>query len=249
MKQKTIDINCDMGEGFGEDEALMRYITSANIACGAHAGNYNVMDATVRLAKKYGVAVGAHPGYPDIKGFGRRDLELSPDEIYRLIVYQIGSLAAFCKVHGVKMQHVKPHGALYNLAAQNKDAAEAICRAVYDVNPKLVLYGLSGSLLVSASRQIGLETASEVFADRTYQSNGSLTPRTEKGALIDNPEHAVKQVKTLMEKGYVEAVNGSQVNLEADTLCIHGDGENAVIFASALRYGLENSGITVKAIR
>lgn len=248
MKKKAIDINCDMGEGFSTDESLMRYITSANVACGEHAGDYNTMDATIKLAKKYGVAIGGHPGYPDREGFGRRELDLSPTEIYRLIVYQIGGLAALCSVNGVEMQHVKPHGALYNLAAKDKEVAEAIAKAVYDVNPGLVLFGLSGGLLVSTGRQKGLQTASEVFADRTYQSNGSLTPRTESGALIVNADKAVKQVKTLLGKGYIETVNGKRVMTDADTVCIHGDTKGAEEFARKLSEGLIEAGIEITAL-
>ncbi|WP_404456418.1 LamB/YcsF family protein [Virgibacillus necropolis] len=246
--RKTVDLNCDMGEGFGADEALMQHVTSVNIACGAHAGDPNVMDTTVRLAKKYGVTVGAHPGFPDIAGFGRRMLQLSPDEIYRSMVYQIGGLAAFCKVHGVDMQHVKPHGALYNLAAKDSDVAAAIARAVYDINPQLLLYGLAGGALISAGRQAGLHTASEVFADRTYQSDGALTPRSEANAMVDSADGAIKQVTTMIEKGYVEATDGAQVPIKADTICVHGDGAHAVDFAKELRAALEQGKIDVRAI-
>lgn len=244
---KSVDLNCDMGEGFENDEALMQHITSANIACGAHAGDPNVMDATVRLAKKYGVAVGAHPGYPDIEGFGRRMLQLSPDEIYRSIVYQIGGLAAFCSIYGVRMQHVKPHGALYNLAAKDSEVAAAIARGVYDINPQLVLYGLAGGTLVSAGRQIGLPVASEVFADRTYQPDGSLTSRSEAGAMVDGVNAAVNQVKTMIEEGYVEAIDGTHVTIQSDTICVHGDGAHAVDFARELRGALEKGNIDVRA--
>lgn len=245
--RKCVDLNCDMGEGIGADEDLMQYITSANIACGAHAGNPNIMDATVRLAKKYGVAVGAHPGFPDIEGFGRRDMQMSPHEIYCSIVSQVGALAAFCTVHGVEMQHVKPHGALYNLAARGVVVADAIARGVYDVNPKLILYGLAGSELVSVGREVGLRVVSEVFADRTYQPDGSLTPRTEAGAMIEETDRAVGQVRLMIAKGYVEAVDGTKVRLQADTICVHGDGIHAVDFVKELRAGLEQGNIDVKA--
>ncbi|MFZ3576877.1 LamB/YcsF family protein [Virgibacillus sp. DJP39] len=250
---KTIDINCDLGEGFGvytfgADESLMQYISSANIACGAHAGDPNVMDAVVRLAKKYGVAVGAHPGFPDLPGFGRRNMQLSPDEIFHIVVYQVGALAAFCKVHEIKMNHVKPHGALYNLAAKDSQIAEVIAGAIYAVNSDLILYGLAGSELIPAGEKAGLKVASEIFADRTYQPDGSLTLRKEPHAMITEINKAVNQVKTVIESGYVEAVDGTKVKLRADTVCIHGDGEQAVNFAKELRTGLNEEGVSIKPL-
>ena len=243
---KSVDLNCDMGEGLDVDEALMQHICSANIACAAHAGSPVVMDATIQLAKKYGVAVGAHPGFPDLVGFGRRDMQLSVREIYCSTVAQVGALAAFCAVHGVVMQHVKPHGALYNLAARDADVAGAIAKGVYDVNPQLILYGLAGSTLVVAGHEVGLRAVSEVFADRSYQADGSLTPRIEAGAMIE-VDMAVGQVQTLIEKGYVEAVDGTKVNMACDTVCIHGDGAHAVDFARELRLGLREAGVDVNA--
>lgn len=251
--EKRIDLNCDMGESFGaytfgNDEKLMKYITSANIACGAHAGDPTVMDQTVRLAKYHDVKIGAHPGFPDLTGFGRRMIDMSPDEIYRLVVHQIGGLQAFCNVHNVKMQHVKPHGALYNFAARDIETADAIARAVHDVDPSLILFGLAGSELVRAGRDAGLRIASEVFADRTYQPDGSLTPRSQECALIDNADAAVNQVKRMIQDGVVEAVNGDIVPIEADTVCVHGDGAYAVAFASKLRDALSEDGIKVVAV-
>ncbi|MGY0692125.1 LamB/YcsF family protein [Virgibacillus sp. FSP13] len=248
-----IDLNCDMGESFGPytigaDAELMNYITSANIACGAHAGDPNVMDRTVRLAKKHGVGVGAHPGFPDLAGFGRRMIDFSPDEIYRMVVYQIGGLQAFCTIHDVKIQHVKPHGALYNLAARDRETADVIAKAVYDVDSTLLLYGLAGGELLTAGRELGLRVVSEVFADRTYQHDGRLTPRRESGALVDNVGDAVAQVEKMVHDGVVEAVNGDFVEITADTVCVHGDGGNAVTYAKKLRRSLEDSGITVRAI-
>ncbi len=242
-----------MGESFGPytigaDAELMNYITSANIACGAHAGDPNVMDRTVKLAKKHGVGVGAHPGFPDLAGFGRRMIDFSPNEIYQMVVYQIGGLQAFCTIHDVKIQHVKPHGALYNLAARDKEAAGAIAKAVYDVDSTLLLYGLAGGELLTAGRKLGLRVASEVFADRTYQHDGSLTPRREAGALIDNVDDAVAQVEKMVHDGAVEAVDGDFVGIAADTVCVHGDGGNAVTFAKRLHGALRDSGITVRAI-
>ncbi|UJL45376.1 LamB/YcsF family protein [Virgibacillus sp. NKC19-16] len=245
-----IDINCDMGESFGAytfgaDERLLEHITSANIACGSHAGDPNVMDKTVGLAKKYHVAVGAHPGFPDIAGFGRRMIDFSADEIYRLLVYQIGALQAFCQIHDVKMQYVKPHGALYNLAGFDRGAADAIASAVYDLDSNLMLYGLAGSELLAAGRDRGLRVVSEVFADRTYQPDGSLTPRRQAGAVIEDVDVAVKQVERMIRDGVVEAVNGALVQIEADTVCVHGDGAHAVRFVEKLREALDARGVEV----
>ncbi|MFB4167790.1 LamB/YcsF family protein [Virgibacillus sp. JSM 102003] len=250
---KRIDLNCDMGESFGaykigSDEKLLEFVTSANIACGAHAGEPNVMDRTVRLAKEHHVSVGAHPGFPDIAGFGRRMIDFSPDEIYRMVVHQIGGLQAFCTVHGVQMQHVKPHGAMYNLAAKNRDVADAVARAVYDVDSRLVLFGLAGSELLAAGREVGLRVASEVFADRTYQADGSLTPRGRTDALIRDVDAAVLQVEHMVEEGVVRAVTDEMVDIEADTICVHGDGEHAVTFVEKLRAMLERAGIVVRGV-
>lgn len=249
---KSIDLNCDLGESFGAytfgaDEQLLAHISSANIACGSHAGEPNVMERTVRLAKKHHVAVGAHPGFPDIAGFGRRMIAFSPDEIYRLIIYQIGALQAFCKIHNVKMQHVKPHGALYNLAAENREVADAIAHAVNDLDASLILYGLAGSELLEAGRATGLVVASEVFADRTYQPDGSLTSRKDANAMIDNPDAAVAHVERMVNEGSVVAVNGKRVDIKADTICIHGDSPHAVSFARRLRETLEARRLKVKA--
>ncbi|MFD1037042.1 LamB/YcsF family protein [Virgibacillus byunsanensis] len=248
--KKRIDLNCDMGESFGAytfgaDEELMKYITSANVACGYHAGDPNVMNRTVQLAKDHGVSAGAHPGFPDIAGFGRRLIEFSPEEIYRLIAYQVGALQAFCKIHHVNMNHVKPHGALYNYATRDRAAADAIADAVYDIDPNLVLFGLAGSTLIEAGREKGLKVASEVFADRTYQTDGSLTSRNETGALIDDVDTAVKQVERMVSDGVVQAVNGDLVNIEADTVCVHGDGPQAVNFVRKLRKALDKAGVQV----
>ncbi|WP_099160111.1 LamB/YcsF family protein [Virgibacillus ndiopensis] len=247
---KRIDLNCDMGESFGRytiglDEELLQYVTSANIACGFHAGDPDVMERTVRLAKKYNVRIGAHPGFADIAGFGRRMIQYTPEEVYRFIVYQIGALQAFCKIHNVAMQHVKPHGALYNFAAGNREVALAIAQAVYDVNDELILYGLAGSELIAAGHEVGMKTASEVFADRTYQADGTLTPRKNENALIKSTSSAVNQVLWMVQNGEVQAVDGTIVKIDADTICVHGDGEHAVEFVRELRLALERAGIAV----
>ncbi|MCL6586759.1 MAG: LamB/YcsF family protein [Anoxybacillus sp.] len=248
-----IDLNCDMGESFGiyrlgDDEAIMDYVTSVNIACGFHAGDPLVMRKTVQMAIKKGVAIGAHPGFPDLLGFGRRAMRITPDEAYAYVVYQIGALSAFVQAEGGKMTHVKPHGALYNLAAKEPSLAEAIAQAVYDVNPTLVLYGLAGSELIAAGKKIGLRTASEVFADRTYQQDGSLTPRNVPQALITDEQEAVAQVIKMVSEGYVRTLEGIDVPIEAETVCIHGDSSNALAFAKTLYETLQREGFEIRAV-
>ncbi|WP_027416361.1 5-oxoprolinase subunit PxpA [Aneurinibacillus terranovensis] len=248
-----VDLNCDMGEGFGAypmgtDDEILSIVTSANIACGFHAGDPSVMRKTVCLALEKGVAIGAHPGLPDLVGFGRRNMDISPQEAYDMVVYQIGALGGFVKAEGGRMQHVKPHGALYNMAAKNFPLAEAIAEAVYKVDPELVLFGLSGSELIRAGQKAGLSTASEVFADRTYQQDGSLTPRRQSNALITDTEQAVSQVIRMVKEGKVCAVQGEDVVLQANTICIHGDGTHALQFARQIRQRLLGAGVQVQAV-
>ena len=248
----NIDINCDMGEAFGNysmpnDALLFNYISSANIACGFHAGDATVMHDTVALAIQHNVAIGAHPGLQDLQGFGRREMKISPKEVYQIILYQIGALSAFVKAANAKLNHVKPHGALYNMAAKDLTLAQAIADAIYDFDPSLILYGLAGSELINAAYNKGLKAASEVFADRTYQDDGSLTPRTQVNALITNEKDAVAQVVRLVHQQQVISVNEKIISLKADTLCIHGDGEHAVAFAKTIHHALTNNGITIKA--
>lgn len=248
-----VDLNCDLGESFGAykmglDEQILPYVTSANIACGFHGGDPGVMRKTVLLALKNGVAIGAHPGLPDLIGFGRRNMEITSQEAYDMVVYQIGALEGFVKAAGGTMQHVKPHGALYNMAAKKQDLAEAIAEAVYKVNPELILFGLSGSELVLAGERIGLKTAHEVFADRTYQADGSLTPRKQSDALITSQEHAVQQVIRMVKEGTVLSQQGEQVTIKADTVCLHGDGAHALEFARRIREFLTKSGVLVQAV-
>ncbi|MCF6136360.1 LamB/YcsF family protein [Pseudalkalibacillus berkeleyi] len=250
---KTIDLNCDLGESFGtyqkgRDEEILDYVTSANIACGFHAGDPSVMRKTVKLALEKGVGIGAHPGLPDLIGFGRRPMQISPDEAYDMVIYQVGALYGFIKSEGGAMQHVKPHGALYNMAAKDEVIAKAIAEAVYKVNPELILFGLSGSQLVKAGRQTGLKTANEVFSDRTYQQDGSLTPRTEENALIVEEEQSVSQVVRMAKEGKVNCLQGMDIPIEADTICIHGDGAHALEFAQTIRAGLTESEITIERI-
>jgi UPF0271 protein len=248
-----IDLNCDLGESFGVykigmDDEILSFVTSANIACGFHAGDPSVMRKTVRLALTKGVKIGAHPGLPDLMGFGRRNISISPQEAYDIVVYQIGALSGFLKAEGERMQHVKPHGALYNMAAKNRELSVAIAEAVYKVDPQLILFGLAGSELICAGEKIGLQTAHEVFADRTYQQDGSLTPRNQADALIHNNEQAVSQVVRMVKEGKVLTQQGVDVTVKAHTVCIHGDGPEALTFARQIRETLEASEINVKAI-
>lgn len=249
----SIDINCDMGESFGSyrlgrDEEVLDYITSANIACGFHAGDPGTMRKTVLLALQKNVGIGAHPGFQDLIGFGRREIKVSPIEAYELVVYQIGALAAFVHAEGGKLQHVKPHGALFNMAAKNAELAAAIAEAVYKVNPELILFGLSGSELVKAGKQLGLRTANEVFSDRTYQHDGSLTPRSEALSLIKDQETAISQVVSIVKEGKVTSIQGTDVHLKANTICIHGDGETALEFAKNMMHTLTVQGIRIAKI-
>ncbi|TAA72189.1 LamB/YcsF family protein [Planococcus salinarum] len=245
-----VDLNCDMGEGYGvyklgQDEDILDYVSSANIACGFHAGDPGTMRRTVRMALEKEVAIGAHPGFQDLPGFGRRNLQLSAMEIYELVVYQIGALSAFVNAEGGILQHVKAHGALYNMAAKDPVYAEAIAEAVYDVNPALILFGLAGSELITAGHDIGLRTASEAFSDRNYQGDGSLTPRSDVDALITDTDEAIARVEQMVRANKVLTTQGTEAELKADTICIHGDGENALAFAEKISKSLLDSGIQI----
>ncbi|MRG27484.1 5-oxoprolinase subunit PxpA [Laceyella tengchongensis] len=249
----SIDINVDLGEGFGryrlgEDEALLPWVTSANIACGYHAGDPQVMGRAVVLAKTHKVAVGAHPGLPDLLGFGRREMHVSASDVYHMTVYQVGALLAFTRAHQVRLHHVKPHGALYNMAERDPALAEALAQAVVDIDPTLVLYALAGGLLAKAGREQGLAVAEEVFADRTYQADGKLTPRTNPQAVITDPAEAVAQVLTMIKEGVVETLDGGKHPINADTVCLHGDHPHAPALAQALRRRLQAEGIIVKPV-
>lgn len=245
-----VDINCDMGESFGrytlgQDRAIMPWITSANIACGFHAGDPQVMFETVRWAVESGVAVGAHPGYPDLNGFGRREMKMSPTEIYQMMIYQMGALQGFAQLFGARVEHVKPHGALYNQAAKDRVLAEAIVQAVADLDREMVLFGLAGGELVRAGQRAGLCVAEEVFADRTYQADGSLTPRSRPDAMIHDSTLAVQRVVKMVKTGTVTAVDGTEVAIQADTICVHGDEPTALEFVQLLRVGLTEAGVTI----
>lgn len=246
-----VDLNCDMGEGFGVytaglDNELMKYITSANIACGFHAGDAATIRRTVKLALENDVAIGAHPGLPDLAGFGRRMMAITPKEAYELTVYQLGAVYAFAKSEGGSVAHVKPHGALYNMAAKSRPLADAIAEAIYKVNPSLMLFGLAGSELIHAGEAIGLRTIHEVFADRTYESDGSLTPRGTEGAVIVDPVRAAEQTIRMIRDGEVNTRQHHSVILKADTVCVHGDTPGAVEHVIRLRAALGAASISVQ---
>jgi 5-oxoprolinase (ATP-hydrolysing) subunit A len=249
----TMDLNADLGESFGawtlgDDARLVEHLTSANLACGFHAGDFRVMEATVALCHDAGVAVGAQPGYPDLLGFGRRAMPFEPAEVESLVRYQIGALEAFCRAAGVEMQHVKPHGALYNMAAADAGLAAAIARAVLAFDASLILFGLPGSALLEAGRAAGLRVATEAFADRAYQRDGTLAPRSIPGAVISEPSAVVSRAIRMVSEGVVTAIDGTDVQVAADTLCVHGDTPGAGQLAASVRSGLEAAGITVAAI-
>lgn len=247
-----IDLNCDMGESFGawtmgNDEAVLAYVSSANIACGYHAGDPRTMRRTVASALARGVAVGAHPGFPDLAGFGRRPMSLSHDEVYETVLYQIGALAGFARAAGGQLRFVKPHGALYNMAARDRALAAAIVAAVADFDRGLAFYGLAGSEMLRAAEAAGLTAVSEVFADRAYLDDGSLAPRGQAGALIEDHRQSIAQALSMVLDGKVRALSGREVPVRADTLCIHGDKPDALALARSLREALADAGVQVAA--
>lgn len=246
----TVDLNCDVGEGMPNDEELMRLVSSANIACGGHTGDRDSMKKTIELALRQNVAIGAHPSYNDRSNFGRVDLldkTVSLDTLQAQLTEQIGAFNSLCQEMGALMSHVKPHGALYNRAAIDLLLADMICAAVGSIQPGLLLYGLSGSLLQKSADRHGLVFISEVFADRTYQPDGTLTPRTSAGALITDETLSEKQVINMVMEGWVQAIDGSSLPIEAETICVHGDHVGAVAFAGRIRKALSNNGIKIGA--
>ncbi|MBN8836995.1 MAG: LamB/YcsF family protein [Sphingobacteriia bacterium] len=243
-----IDLNCDMGEGMITDEKIMPFISSANIACGFHAGNLETMKATTALALQHHVAIGAHPGFNDKANFGRTEIQLTAKEFYELISIQIIQLHKICVDAKTILHHVKPHGALYNMAAKDKQMAATIAQAVKDVNEELIVYGLCGSYLISEAKAVGLKTASEVFADRTYQDDGGLTSRKEKNALIENDDDAIEQVLQMIEYKTVKTISDKNISINAETICLHGDGKHAVDFAKKIRHTLKEKNIVIKTI-
>jgi UPF0271 protein len=248
-----IDINSDMGESFGaysigHDAGLFRSITSANVAAGFHAGDPSVLRETIRSAKKHGVAVGAHPGFPDLVGFGRRELNVTPREAEDMVLYQVAAVAGVAAAEGMKVQHVKPHGALFNMAVRNAELSSAIARAVAAFDKALILFGLPGSEILAAGKAAGLRVAAEVFADRAYEPDGSLASRRKPGSVIHDPAAVVARAVRMIKDRTVVATDGSIVPLEADTICVHGDTPGSDDLAARIRAGLEAAGISVKAI-
>lgn len=245
-----VDLNSDIGESFGNyklglDEEVVKYISSANIACGWHAGDPMVMENTVTMAVKEEVGLGAHPGYPDLMGFGRRELKTASEEAKNYIKYQIGALWAFAQSKGAKLQHVKPHGAFYNMAAKDAELAKAIAQGIYEVDKDLILVGLANSELTKVGKEVGLKVANEVFADRAYNPDGTLVSRKKEGAVIHDTNLAISRVLRMVKEGKVEAINGRDISIQADTICVHGDNPQAVAFVKTIRDILQREGIEV----
>ncbi|PXW22330.1 5-oxoprolinase subunit PxpA [Paraburkholderia caballeronis] len=243
----SIDLNADLGEGCGADEALLDLVSSANIACGWHAGGANAMRECVRWAVRKGVSIGAHPSFNDPENFGRKEMNLPPDEIYAGVLYQLGALSAIAQAEGGRIAHVKPHGALYNQAARDPQVADAIVSAVHDFDPSVAVFALAGSGLVTAARNGGLVAVEEVFADRGYRPDGSLVPRSEPGALLDDDDVVLARTLAMIREQRVQAIDGQWVPINAQTVCLHGDGPHAIAFAKRIRAALDEAGIEVRA--
>ena len=249
----AIDLNSDLGESFGaykmgRDADIIPLISSANVACGFHAGDPTTMDATAKVCKAAGAAIGAHPGFADLVGFGRRNMAVSPADAKALITYQVGALDAFCKANGLKLQHVKPHGALYNMAAKDAALAKAICQGIYEYNKDLILLGLANSQMIEQAKAIGLPWAAEVFADRAYEDDGTLVARTKEGAMIKDEDEAVARVIRMIKEGKVTSVNGKDIEMKPDSVCVHGDSEKALLFVQKIRNALLAEGIVIKPL-
>ena len=243
----SIDINCDMGEGMSNDALIMPFISSANIACGFHAGNEQIMQQTIELALQHNVAIGAHPSFPDKENFGRTNMHLPPEEIYTIVKEQIETLAEIAAKNNCKLHHVKPHGALYNRAAKDKELSTAICKAIKEIDASLLVYALSGSKLIDVAASMGLQACNEVFADRTYQPDGNLTPRSLPDALLLNEEAVTKQVLQILLEKNVTSTDGKIIYLKADSVCVHGDGAHAVDFVRSIYNTLKENNITLSS--
>lgn len=245
-----VDLNSDLGESFGRytigsDDRIIPLITSANIACGFHASDPVVMMKTVNMVKEAGTGAGAHPGYPDLMGFGRRNMNVSHEEAKAYTLYQISALGGMCKAAGVKLSHVKPHGAMYNMAGKDYELSKAICEAIKEYDPSLIVMGLAGSQMVKAARDMGLKTAEEVFADRAYEEDGSLVARSKPGAMIEDEDEAIARVIRMVKEGKVQAITGKDIDIKADSVCVHGDGEKALLFVEKIRKALTDEGIEI----
>ncbi len=246
-----IDLNSDMGESFGAyrlggDEELIKYVSSTNVACGYHAGDPMVMDKVVKMAKERHVAVGAHPGYPDLMGFGRRKMTLDPKETKNIIKYQVGALMAFTQSYGMKLQHVAPHGALGNLCQYDRETSRAICEAVYEIDPSIMIFYCAGAVLGEEAEKIGLKTASEIFVDRAYMDDLSLVPRKMEGSMITDEEFAIERCIRMVKEGKVTALSGKELEIRGDTLCVHGDGPKAFDFVKRIKESFAQEGIIIK---
>lgn len=249
-----VDLNSDLGESFGRytlgrDEEIISLISSANIACGYHASDPMVMEKTVNLAKKYDVCVGVHPSYPDLMGFGRRNMNVSFDEAKNYVLYQIGALHGFCQSKGLSISHVKPHGALYNMAGKDANLADAICEAIAEFDSKIILLGLAGSELLKAAERNGLASASEFFADRAYEEDGSLRSRNLEGSMITDEDLSVKRIIQAVTERTVEAYSGKLIPVKVDSICVHGDGEKALLFVEKIRQELKRANIEIAPLK
>lgn len=245
-----VDLNSDLGESFGQytlgmDDKIIPLISSANVACGYHASDPMVMEKTVAMAEAAGIAVGAHPGFPDLMGFGRRNMNVTPGEARAYVLYQLGALYGFCRAKGIRMQHVKPHGALYNMAAKDYDLSKAVCEAIREFDPELIVLALSGGQLARAAMDLGLPTALEVFADRGYEEDGTLVDRRKEGAMITDEDQAISRVVRMVKEKKVTAVTGNDISIQADSVCVHGDGPKALAFVERIRQAFEKEGIEI----
>lgn len=249
-----IDLNSDLGESFGTyklgmDEEVIQLVSSANIACGYHASDPLVMNQTILLAREHGIKIGAHPGFPDLMGFGRRNMVVSTSEAKAYMLYQMGALDAFCRSNQVKMQHVKPHGALYNMAAKDSVLAEAICEAIASFDPNLILLGLAGSQMIKAAKKKGLRVASEIFADRAYEEDGTLVDRRKEGSMITEEDLAIARMVRVVKKGIITSITGEDISVEAHSICVHGDGEKALLFVQRLHEVFATEGIAIAPLQ
>lgn len=248
-----VDLNCDLGESFGNykiglDEEVIKYISSANVACGFHAGDPMVMNKTVELANKYNVSVGAHPGFLDLVGFGRRKMDISYDEARAIVQYQVGAIKAFCSAYNMELKHVKLHGALYNMAAKDLKLSMAICEGIYDVDANLIFLALSNSKMIEAAEKIGIKVASEVFADRAYNDDGTLVDRSKPGALITDENEAIKRIVRMVKEKKVKSINGNDIHVDADSICVHGDGAKALEFVKKINESFREEKIKIASL-